>query len=201
MDEEMEAAAREKPLRLFAAVDLAPQVLERVEKATARLHRRAPKAKWVAPGSMHLTLFFFGWVAPERVPTLETALARAASSHGAFSLDVRGGGSFGTRAHPRVLWLGLEGEVERLAALQASVTREVVPLGFEAETRPFAPHLTLARARDPRGDRGLADCREALAELEAGASRIDALVLYRSELSPQGARYTPLQRYPLTAGR
>jgi 2'-5' RNA ligase len=199
--EEAASGPREKPLRLFTAVDLGDAVLGRVSRATAPLHARAPHAKWVAPASMHLTLFFFGWVAPSGVAPLEAALAKAAKGHGALTLEVRGGGAFGTRAHPRVLWLGLEGEVERLAALQASVVGEVTALGFKAEARPFAPHLTLARARDPRGDRALADCRDALAALDAGASLIDALVLYQSELSPRGARYTALQRYPLAARR
>lgn len=192
-----EAGEPARSLRLFAAVDLGEEVLHRVARATEPLHARAKHAKWVAPGSMHLTLFFFGWVDPERVPELEGALGRAVQGHGPLRLRVRGSGTFGTHAHPRVLWLGLEGDVELLGALQASVTREVVPLGFEAEHRPFAPHLTLARARDARGDRLLAECRERLAATDAGESQIDGLVLYRSELSPKGARYTALQRYPL----
>lgn len=195
--EETGAAPEEKPLRLFTAVDLSEEVLHRVARASAPLHARARHAKWVAPESMHLTLFFFGWVQPGRLAALEEALGRAVEGHGPMSLHVRGSGTFGAKAHPRVLWLGLEGDVDRLGELQASVTREVVGLGFEAEHRAFAPHLTLARARDMRGDRLLAECRETLSAVDAGESRIDALVLYRSELSPKGARYTALQRYPL----
>jgi 2'-5' RNA ligase len=185
------------PLRLFAAVDLSPEVLERVSLEQARLKPRAPGAKWVSPESMHLTLFFFGWVAPDRVAGLEAVLARAVEGHPPMTLVIRTAGTFGSRGRPRVLWLGLEGDTAALDGLQAAVTEQVVPLGFEAEARDFTPHLTLARSRDPHGDRALAECREALAPFEAGEARIDALVLYRSELSPKGARYTALQRHPL----
>jgi 2'-5' RNA ligase len=127
----------EKHLRLFAAVDLGAEVIDRVRHLSAPLHEQAPGARWVSPSGMHLTLFFFGSVSAADVAPLQHALDRAAKDHGPLRLRVHGGGSFGTHAHPRVLWLGLEGDLAPLAALQASVTEHVSALGFDAEHRAF----------------------------------------------------------------
>lgn len=190
-----------KRLRLFAAVDLGAELIDRVHRLTTPLHAQAPNARWASPDGMHLTLFFFGSVSLTMVAPLQDALGRAAEGHGPLRLRVQGSGGFGTLAHPRVLWLGLQGDLQPLAALQASVTGQVSALGFEAEHRAFSPHLTLARAKAPRGDPALAACRDALRTLDAGEAQVDALVLYRSEPSPQGSRYTALQRYPLRHAR
>ena len=84
-------------------------------------------------------------------------------------------------------------------AAQGDLAQALRPLGFEPEARAFRPHLTLARARDPRGDPALAPCAEELANVDCGEARIDALVLYRSDLSRSGARYTALARPALGA--
>jgi 2'-5' RNA ligase len=184
-------------VRLFAAVDLGEAVCTRAEQAAEKVHALAHHAKWAHDGGFHLTLFFFGWVESERVPAVEEALGSAVRGHRPMRLSVKGSGTFGSSKKPRVLWLGLAGDIEPLARLQASVSSEVSKLGFVPEDRPFAPHLTLARARDPHGDPGLARCRDALAEFDCGEGTVAALTLYRSELSPKGAKYTVWRSFPL----
>ena len=186
-----------KSIRLFAAVDLGADVIARAAEAAEKVHPLAAHAKWASAHGFHLTLFFFGWVEPDRIPALEAALERSVRGHGPLRLSVNGSGTFGSGKKPRVLWLGLTGELDALSVLQASVSREVAAIGFEPENRPFAPHLTLARARDPRGDPGLVRAREALADLELGGSKVTRLTLYRSELSPKGAKYTVWREFPL----
>ena len=187
-------SASEK-LRLFCAVSLGEPVASKAAAAAARAQRLAKDAKWAKAEGFHLTLFFFGWVEAERLPELEKALAGAADGQPAMRLGVRGSGTFGSSKKPRVLWLGLTGDLAPLSQLQSRVSAAVTP----PESRPFAPHLTLARARDPRGDPALAKCREALAELDCGETTVAALELYRSELSPKGSHYTLLSSWPLIA--
>jgi 2'-5' RNA ligase len=81
--------------------------------------------------------------------------------------------------------------------MQAEVAAALVPLGYAPEDRAFKAHLTLARSRDPRGDEGLAGASEALRDIDLGEAAIDALVLFRSDLSAAGPRYTALGRYSL----
>ncbi len=185
-------------IRLFIAVELGEAVNARVACEIARVRRRAPEAKWVRPEAVHITLAFLGWVPDERVGQYRQALERVASKHAPLTLYVRGGGTFGSSKRPRVLWLGIEGDVERLAEVQADLTKELLPLGYEPENRPFKPHLTLARARDKAGDKGLAACAEMLANVDLGESHVGELVLFQSQLSPKGAVYTPLFRPALS---
>lgn len=184
-------------MRLFIAVDLAPGVLEETGGLVERLRRFAPEAKWVKPESLHVTLAFLGEVPDEQRPEIDRVVQAVASAHQPLKLRARGGGAFGTKRHPRVLWVGLEGEIEKLASIQGALSRALQPLGFEPESRPFKPHLTLARARDPRGDEALARCVEVLGRTDLGESAVFSLVLYRSQLSPKGAKYTPLLSAPL----
>jgi 2'-5' RNA ligase len=183
-------------LRLFVAVDPAPEVRDRLRDAIGRSRPRAPSAKWVDAASLHVTLAFLGDVEEARVAEHSAAIAAVASRHAPIDLSFRGAGAFGGRK-PRVLWVGVEGAVEALAAAQRDLSTALVPLGYAPENRPFSAHLTLARARDPRGDAALAACAEALAGEDFGATRVASILLYRSELSSKGAKYTLLSEAPL----
>jgi RNA 2',3'-cyclic 3'-phosphodiesterase len=184
-------------VRLFIGIELGERVVEKVEREVARLSRRAPEARWVRAENAHLTLAFLGEVDEALVPRLEAVLERVAGRHPPLTLTLEGGGGFGSSRRPRVLWLDLGGDVPLLADVHADLWGELVPLGFEPERRDFRPHLTLARAKDPRGDPALAECVEALAKVDLGEARIGRLVLFRSHLSPKGARYQALFTAPL----
>jgi len=110
---------------------------------------------------------------------------------------VEGLGAFPTPSRPRVVWAGLAGGHEPLAAVAGRVEDELEPLGFEREHRPFSPHVTLGRVREPRLDPRLeAAIREGAAE-RFGVVRVERLSLMRSDLSPRGARYTELSPHAL----
>jgi 2'-5' RNA ligase len=189
-----DAAIPGAKIRLFVAVDPGPVMIERIGRAIERVRPTAPEVKWARPDNIHVTLAFLGHTDSARVPKLEAALANVAERHGSMRLLARGAGTFGSSRRPRVLWTALSGEVEALVAVQGELERALLPLGYEPEKRAFTPHLTLARSRDPRGDAKLAACALVLKEENFGEACIDALVLYRSDLSPAGARYTALAR-------
>lgn len=174
-------------MRLFIAVTLGEEITSRAVPVLRRLEGLAPRARWVAPEKLHVTLSFLGEVEPERVPTLAQALRQVGAAHAPLVLRVEGGGSFGSPMQPRVLWAGLGGETEALAALQADVVAALRPLGFAPEERNFTAHLTLARARQLRGDRALAVCVRALEQERWGEARVDRLLLFESV----GSRYVP----------
>jgi 2'-5' RNA ligase len=153
--------------------------------------------KWVAPESIHLTLHFLGAVLEERVGGIEAAVAEAAAGARALFLEVKGAGGFPNARRPRVLWAGVVGDVQPLAALVVDLGRRLAPLGFPAEDRPFSPHLTLGRARDSRGAAGLAGGLAKLSAQEGVSWRAADICLIRSVLSPAGAKYEILSRAPL----
>jgi 2'-5' RNA ligase len=183
-------------LRLFVAIDLGEDVAARLLGATAAARALAPRARW-GSGSTHLTLVFLGAVADGLAATIADTVRRLAAGHVPLTLRVGGTGTCGSRARPRVLWMGTHGDVHRLASLQADLASALQPYGSEREPREYRPHLTLARARDPHGDAGLAAARTALAAVDLGAVTVDAVTLFRSDLSPKGARHTVVARCPL----
>lgn len=175
--------------RLFVAVDLGAAVRDRVARAIGLARLAAPRARWVPADGVHLTLVFLGAVAGDRVPAIAAAIGRAAARHRAMEINVHGAGTFGRSSSPRVLWLGVDGEVRALTSLQRDVAGELEAIGFPREERAFAPHLTLARAREERGDASLATAAERLGAFDAGSALVSTVRLVQSHLGPGGARY------------
>ena len=190
--------------RLFVALEPPDAVRRRIVRAAAELRRAAGRAeadvRWVAPENLHLTLQFLGGVPEERVPVLAAALEAAAAGSRPLTLEVTGAGGFPKARRPRVVWLGMAGDVPALAAMVDDLGRRLAPLGFPPEARPFSPHLTLGRARDQRGAPGLGGALAARAQEDGFAWRATEVVLFESHLSAKGPRYEAILRAPLGGG-
>ncbi len=181
-----------KPLRLFAAVDMPKRAKDQVERAIAPWRERLPKARWVRPENWHVTVKFMGRTYPRLVDRVHEACRAAASSVRPFRVELGGLGVFPRPKSARVFWVGLEDE-GGLAALASALDREL-ERDFPPEKRPFTAHLTVARLNPP----GPVDPDELeRSEVEPAIFRVGELVLFRSHLSPKGARYEPLARFPL----
>ena len=176
-------------IRAFLALELASELHERLAELMSDLRPRVAGVRWVRPEGIHLTLRFLGAAAPEQLQSLGDALVDAARGCPAAVAVVRGLGVFPERGQPRVLWVGLEIPPE-VYSLQAACERAARQAGFEREGRPFQPHLTLGRWRDRAA-------RPALPATDLGAAPLSVLTLFRSDLRPGGAVYTPLRRLSL----
>lgn len=187
--------------RLFVALEPPDPVRRRIAALAAELRRASGRAaedlRWVPPENVHVTLQFLGAVPEERVSGVIGAVEAAAAASRPLSLQMKGAGGFPNARRPRVVWLGLEGEVAPLTALAEDLGRRLSPLGFSPEARPFSAHLTLARARDARGVGGLGGALAAAALGEGVAWRAGEVTLFESHLSPHGPRYEAIGRAPL----
>jgi len=187
--------------RLFVAASPPDAVRRRIGALVEALRAAAGPAaaglRFAPLENVHATLQFLGAVPEERVAGVAAAVSAAASSAHPLALEVRGAGGFPTARRPRVVWLGLAGDVAPLAALAAELGRRLGPLGFPPEDRPFSPHLTIARARHPRGASGLGAALASLAAAEPVPWRVGALVLVESRLGPRGPRYEAILRAAL----
>ena len=143
--------------RLFIAVDVGDEVRASLDVQQRRLRRHWPAVKWVALQNVHLSLAFLGDVLISTVPAIAAALDRAVSGVTSFDCVVANLGTFGHTRAPRVVWAGMTDGGGRLVALQRRVADAVQALGLQLETRPFAPHVTLARVKFPRDAVGLTD--------------------------------------------
>jgi RNA 2',3'-cyclic 3'-phosphodiesterase len=188
-------------MRLFIALEIPEAVRREVARRVAGLRERLPRARWVDPEMMHLTLAFLGETAPDKVPALAAALREACAPHPSLALRLAGGGTFPPKRPARVAWIGVLGEnraPEDLAAVQAAIVGAAVEaIGFEPEERPFRAHVTLARC-DPPWPRDAVEKLTAAFPGEIGQPFVaDRIVLMESKLSPKGARYTVVEAFPL----
>lgn len=187
--------------RLFVALDPPEAVRRRIAATVAALRRSAGHAaedvRWTSAEGLHLTVQFLGAVPEERIPEIDGAVRAAAAASRALQLEVRGAGGFPNARRPRVVWVGIAGDVAPLAALAEELGRRLTPLGFPPEPRPFSPHLTVGRARDGRGAPGLGGALAEVTQAEGIGWRAAELVLFESHLEPGGARHEPVLRAPL----
>jgi len=183
--------------RLFVALDPGQVARAGIAAAVAGLRHAAGPAgrglRFADLATVHLTVRFLGDVGEERLEGVAAAVSAAAAGSAPLSLEVRGAGAFPSPRRARVVWLGLGGDLDPLAALAATLDHHLSPLGFPLEARPFSPHLTVARARGPGGAAGLSGALEAAsATLVPVPWRAEALTLFESHLGPGGARHVPL---------
>jgi 2'-5' RNA ligase len=183
-------------VRLFLALELPAQVRAALADVQERLRAGEPGWRFVHPQGVHLTLRFLGEVPEPRLLELSPRWRAAASSAEPADVEVAGLGIFPPRGRPRVLWIGLQDRSGgALAALAQALEAEARAAGFPPEDRPFAPHLTLARAA--------AEGRPRRSVLELGllgAFRAESVTLFRSVPGRGGAVYTALEHYPIGSG-
>jgi len=190
-------------MRVFFGVELAEDIKAGVGQLADRVRRRveqaAPRAaiRWVDPENLHITLWFVGEVKDDRLEAL-TSATQAQYATEAFRLELSGTGAFPPSGSPRVLWIGLTAGVEHLRSIYAELGRRLAALGLEPERREYSPHLTIARIKDIER-RDAASMRGALKmPTDLFATDVRAVTLFRSRLSPKGARYEALLRVPLS---
>ncbi len=194
--------SRQHLLRVFCAVELPEEARQRAAHHIARLRRQdgaePDGVRWERVEKLHLTLKFFGQIEPGRADHVARAAESAAARVSPFELVIERGGCFPPRGLPRVLWLGIRDSSGQLARLQQILEDECSRQDFPRESRPFHPHLTIARL--PRATKAVA---HALAQthretqFEAEPFNVAEMVVMRSEPGPHGSRYTPLSRHRL----
>lgn len=183
-------------IRSFIAIELPSGIKAELASLEERLKRDQHYfVKWVDPEGVHLTLKFLGNIAPATVPKIIEALTRAAQGISPLFLQLGGLGAFPNLKRPRVVWVGIGGEVEKLALLQRAVDSVLSPLGFSPESRAFSPHLTLGRLRErvsPGESQDFGQWASSV-DSEAGNSfEVTSISLMKSQLTPDGAIYSQL---------
>jgi 2'-5' RNA ligase len=183
-------------IRTFIAVDMPAESKRalRVLQDSLKKGSRAP-VKWVDPGSIHLTLKFLGATGAGLVPRILEVIAGAVRGVKPFPVELKGLGAFPNLNRARVVWVGLAGDIEKLAVIQGRIEVGLVPLGFPAEGRAFSPHFTLGRVREQASP----DERRRLGELIAattfdagGRFTVEAVHLIKSQLTREGPIYSRL---------
>lgn len=179
-------------MRLFLALELQQSTADAMHAAVGPLRVSEPGLAWVSAHKLHLTLKFIGDADDERAAALVAATERAAAGHRPIELTLGGVGAFPNFRRPRVVWLGIEGD-RRLELLHHDAELAVADAEYEVEGRPFRPHITLARVREPLPpDRARSLARAARAISYSATAVVDRLTLFDSAPASSGAHYRRL---------
>ena len=188
-------------IRVFVAIELSDQVRNALSDLVGDLRRAHIQGlRAVDPQGIHLTLKFLGNVSEARIEPIVSDVSRVVSEHRSFSVALDGVGVFPSKTRPRVLWVGLGGDLPALQELHQGVEAALYGLGFAREKREFSPHLTVGRIHDgaPASDRHRAAEALFAAPLDSNAqTEVDSVSLIRSILLPQGAKYQRIAHMPL----
>ncbi len=186
-------------VRTFAAVAIPAALREALAALQAECRRLGLPARWVRPEGIHLTLKFLGETPRPRLAAAAASLAEAGAGVSGFRLRAEGLGVFPDPRRARVLWVGVADDSGRLAPLVQRLEAAFLRRGFAPERRPFRPHLTIGRFPGPCPPEALAEALARHRGPALGEIPVEALVLFASELRPDGARYHEIARVALAA--
>ena len=189
---------RAKQWRLFCAFELPEALRHSIAEHGRKVREAVPDAaaSWIRPENVHLTMKFFGNVDPARAPVISAAAACVVKEFSPIQIEVGKTGVFPRPSRPQVLWIGVEDASGALLKLQQRLEDEFAVAGFPKEDRAFRPHLTIARIRKTQNADRLAQIHLGL-PFSGVPVRLDELILFRSELSPKGSKYTAISRHRL----
>ena len=181
--------------RCFIAISLPREILDQIGLYLQELKEISPRVRWVKPAAIHITLKFLAEQSEEVVKVVETELTGLGEVSPPFELSVVGTGCFPNKNRPRVFWLGLEHDARNsLFKVHEWIDRHLEPLGFEREKRRFSPHLTLGRVKEPSDHQNIYD-HFVQNPYPPSKFTVQEVVFMRSELRPDGAKYTAIGKY------
>ncbi len=191
--------------RTFIAIELPAEIRLRITEYVNQLRGEFPQvcASWSREDNLHLTLKFLGDIPVSQISSLSEACAEAARQVLPFELMVKGCGAFPPRGKPKVLWIGIEEASEKrdsLLSLHAAIEDRCAAAGFSRESRAYHPHLTIARLREAKDPRVLAEHHRQI-DLPLQTFAVGEFILLRSELSSRGSKHTALARHVLAETR
>jgi 2'-5' RNA ligase len=188
--------------RTFIALEMNSDVQRHLTDVIRRVARVLPDVRWVDPANIHLTLAFLGELSDEQLMSAQDATREAALQSHRFSYQLSRLGIFGPPRQPRVIWMGIEEPKGLLQRVHQTLSCELRRRDFELETRPFAPHFTLARVKAPLTVEEQGRFRALLEGKQQGIMTTQHfltshLVVMKSELSRSGAQYTQIEKWSL----
>ncbi len=185
-------------IRSFLAFELPPEIREKIGEVSIELQKLTLPVRWVKVTNIHLTIIFLGYVDEDKIDDIKEKVNLVVKRFSIFKTRLNGIGVFPNWRKPRVIWVGLGEEIERLSTLREELQTGLKVLGFKPEKRPFAPHLTIGRFK------GLLDRDEELKsildryhDLSGDLQYLNELVLFKSDLKPDGPVYTKMASWQL----
>ena len=185
-------------IRSFLAFELPPEIRRIICDLSGELKKSSLDVRWVTATNIHLTLVFMGKVHMEDLEPINETVANVCRRYRPFNLSLKGAGVFGGRRNPRVLWVGVDGDIKRMSYFRDALQKRLRPFGIKEEKRKYKPHLTFGRFRKNTAlNVRLEELLLTYRTLTSPVGTIGELSLYKSDLRPGGAVYTRINAWPL----
>jgi RNA 2',3'-cyclic 3'-phosphodiesterase len=185
-------------MRTFIAVELPEKIIYTIGKVQEKIKSHGLKIRWVRPENVHLTLKFLGDIKAADTEKVARAVSESVTGYAPISLAIKGIGVFPGIKGPRVLWLGISKRLDLLTALQKTLDEKLGKMDFPKERRPFRGHLTIGRIKAKIDSKTLNDVLKEFIGFESEPFLASRIILYKSDLKPQGAVYTKIMETCLT---
>jgi len=183
-------------IRTFFGFELPLEVPRRAAGLRTLVDDPKQAVRWVKGANIHLTVRFLGATPSKAVEEIGVSMREKLEDFPALQVRVEGTGVFPAATRPRILWLGVAGDITRLQELEMAIHQVMEPMGFPREEREFIPHITLGRVRYPQ--KITPDVIKFLnAEYDPVNCPLREIHLYESRMGNKGVTYIPLATFPL----
>lgn len=182
-------------MRTFIAIEIEPSIKEKISELINKLSQTGARVGWVKKESIHLTLKFLGEVDEKKIKEVSERLKEISSRTKPFKIRIEGAGWFPEGSlNPRVLWIGIK-YPEQLRVLWKGIEKEMKELGFKEEERDFSPHITIGRVKEKERISAVLEILKKFMTTFFGETEVKSIVLFKSVLKPDGAEYTPIEKF------
>lgn len=182
-------------MRVFIAVNLPSGVKNELDKWQTNLAKKHWPVRWEKPEKIHLTLVFLGNL-KSQISNVKLAVENGVLGINPFKISFKGLGAFPDFVRPRVVWIGLKGDLKSLAALQKGIERELKKARIWFDKKPFVPHMTIGRVKKGISQGALQDLGKKIKKLRKidfqSKILVDSVDIMKSDLLPEGSVYTRL---------
>jgi 2'-5' RNA ligase len=179
-------------IRTFIALEIPEDLRQALSTIQEGLKKKISGIKWVNPENIHITLKFLGLINVETQEEVSRILEQTSKDVSCFTLDVSDLGAFPSPRNPKVIWVGMD-QNRNLWAFQKKLEEALLKLGFPLEKRPFSPHFTIGRIKDPKIKKDLMHILENYRNEYQGSYKASKVIFFRSDLHPEGPVYSVLK--------
>jgi 2'-5' RNA ligase len=184
-------------IRSFIALDLPDNLKKNLQNLQDKARKHTDCVRWVKPDNIHLTLKFLGAIEESQVEPIARILENMTIGIAPFRLQVKGFGAFPNARNPKVIWVGMDDNQQRVVLFQEKLEETLTAIGFAPEKRTYSPHLTLGRVKESRAKRDIEQLIEKYKNEDLGYFTADTIVFYQSVLQPSGPVYSSLKTIQL----
>jgi RNA 2',3'-cyclic 3'-phosphodiesterase len=185
-------------IRSFLAFELSLDIKKKIEIISDEIKKSNLPVRWIKPENIHITLIFLGDIEENVIGDIKEKVEKARDKKISYKVRLEGLGVFPNIKRPRVIWVGLGGDIDRLSDLRDTIQSGLNGLGFVPERRPFKPHLTIGRFKKQiNGTSGIKDILDRHHDSISDVYCLKELILFKSDLKPKGPEYTKMYTWTL----